>query len=132
MARPLTGRAFIDSLRDGRDVFFNGERIDDVAAHPAFRNSARSMARLYDALHDPAHQSALTCATDTGNGGYTHRYFRHARNADDLVAQQEAIASWARLTYGWMGRTPDYKASIMNTLDVNAGYYGAHADNARQ
>ncbi len=25
----------------------------DVTEHPAFRNSARSVARLYDALHDP-------------------------------------------------------------------------------
>ncbi|KAK48733.1 Pyoverdin chromophore biosynthetic protein pvcC [Caballeronia jiangsuensis] len=131
-ARPLTGRAFIDSLQDGREVFFDGERIDGIATHPAFRNSARSLARLYDALHDPAQQPGLTCATDTGNGGYTHCYFRHARNADDLVAQQQAIAAWARLTYGWMGRTPDYKASIMNTLNVNADYYGPFAGNARQ
>ena len=67
-ARPLTGRAFIDSLQDGREVFFDGERIDVIATHPAFRNSARSLARLYDALHDPAQQPGLTCATDTGNG----------------------------------------------------------------
>src|SRR5437660_8549492 len=30
-----------------------------------------------------------------------------------------------------MGRTPDYKASLMNTLGVNAEFYGKFADNAR-
>jgi 4-hydroxyphenylacetate 3-monooxygenase len=30
-----------------------------------------------------------------------------------------------------MGRSPDYKASIINTLAVNAAYYGPFADNAR-
>ncbi len=130
--RPLTGKDFRKSLKDGRTVFFNGERIDDVADHVAFRNSTRSLSRLYDALHDPAQQPVLTCPTDTGNGGYTHKYFRPAANRDDLIAQQQAIAAWSRLSYGWMGRTPDYKASIMNTLNVNAGYYGAFADNARR
>ena len=44
---------------------------------------------------------------------------------------QQAIAGWARLTYGWMGRTPDYKAAFSNTLGGFPEYYGAYADNAR-
>ena len=31
----------------------NGERIEDVTAHPAYQNSIRSVAQLYDAMHDP-------------------------------------------------------------------------------
>ncbi len=129
--RPFTGAEYIESLRDGREVYIDGERVADVTAHPAFRNSVRSLARLYDALHDPAAQEALTCPTDTGSGGFTHRYFRVARSREDLVAQQRAIAEWSRLTYGWMGRTPDYKASLMNTLGANAEYYGRFAANAQ-
>ena len=51
--RPYTGAEYIQSLRDGRAVYLDGERIGDVTVHPAYRNSVRSMARLYDALHDP-------------------------------------------------------------------------------
>jgi len=54
----------------------------NVTTHPAFRNPARMLARLYDALHDPASQATLTCPTDTGSGGYTHRYFRAPASAD--------------------------------------------------
>jgi 4-hydroxyphenylacetate 3-monooxygenase len=129
--RPFTGAEYLESLRQGREVYINGERVKDVTTHPAFRNSARSIARLYDALHDPATKDVLTTATDTGSGGYTHRYFKAARSRDDLRAQKEAITVWARKTYGWMGRTPDYKASLMNTLGVNAEFYGKFADNAR-
>ncbi len=129
--RPFTGAEYIASLRDGRHVYINGERVRDVTSHPAFRNSARSLARLYDALHDPQMKEVLTCPTDTGSEGYTHRYFRVARSRDELIAQQQAIAAWARLTYGWMGRTPDYKAALMNTLGANAEYYGQFAQNAR-
>ncbi|MBV9967251.1 MAG: Pyoverdin chromophore biosynthetic protein pvcC, partial [Alphaproteobacteria bacterium] len=45
-SRPFTGAEYIDSLKDGREVYINGERVRDVTIHPAFRNSVRSVARL--------------------------------------------------------------------------------------
>ncbi|HTC08806.1 MAG TPA: 4-hydroxyphenylacetate 3-hydroxylase N-terminal domain-containing protein [Acetobacteraceae bacterium] len=129
--RPFTGAEYIASLRDGRAVYINGDRVADVTTHPAFRNSVRSIARLYDALHDPKQQPVLTCPTDTGSGGYTHRFFRVPRSRDELRGAQQAIAAWSRLSYGWMGRTPDYKAAYTNTLGGNAEYYGPYAENAR-
>ena len=112
---PLTGKEYLESLQDGREIWIYGERVQDVTTHPAFRNVARMIARLYDALHDPKQQDVLTSPTDTGSGGFTHKFFRVARSREDLIAQRGAIAHWARMTYGWMGRTPDYKASLMNT-----------------
>src|SRR5262249_24701909 len=129
--RPFTGAEFLESLRDGREVYIYGERVKDVTVHPAFRNSAASVALLYDALHDKAYKDVLTAPTDTGSGGYTHKFFRAARSREDVIAQRDAIAAWARLSYGWMGRSPDYKASFLNTLGANAGFYGKFADNAR-
>jgi 4-hydroxyphenylacetate 3-monooxygenase len=129
--RPFTGEEFLESLRDGREIWIYGERVDDVTTHPAFRNTARTLARMYDALHDPKTRPVLTTDTDTGSGGYTHRFFRYARSREDLVAQRDAIAAWARMTYGWMGRSPDYKAALLNTLGANASFYGEWAANAR-
>jgi 4-hydroxyphenylacetate 3-monooxygenase len=43
---PLTGRQYLDSLDDGREVWIYGKRVKNVAEHPAFRNSARMIARL--------------------------------------------------------------------------------------
>lgn len=128
---PFTGANYLESLRDGRNVFIYGERVADVTEHPGFRNSTRSLARLYDALHAPETADDLTCPTDSAEGTFTHRSFRSASSTADLAGQQRAIAGWARLTYGWMGRTPDYKASIINTLGPNAAYYGPFAENAR-
>jgi len=129
--RPFTGAEYIESLRDGREVYIYGQRVKDVTTHPAFRNSVASMAQLYDALHDEKHKEVLTAPTDTGSGGYTHKYFKVARSREDVVAQRDAIADWARLTYGWSGRSPDYKAAFLNTLGANADFYGKFADNAR-
>ncbi|MGB7255880.1 MAG: 4-hydroxyphenylacetate 3-hydroxylase N-terminal domain-containing protein, partial [Xanthobacteraceae bacterium] len=63
--RPFTGAEFLESLRDGREIYIYGERVKDVTEHPAFRNSARSVALLYDALHDKATKDVLTAPTDT-------------------------------------------------------------------
>jgi two-component FAD-dependent monooxygenase len=131
-SRPLTGAEYLESLRDDREVFLYGERVKDVTTHPAFHNPARMVARLYDALHDPATKDVLTCPTDTGSGGYTHRFFTTPHSAEDLVADQKAIAAWSRMSYGWMGRTPDYKAAFLGTLGANADFYAPYQDNARR
>ena len=130
--RPMTGEEYLDSLRDGREIYLYGDRVGDVTTHPAFRNPVRMTARLYDALHDEKTRAVLTCPTDTGNGGYTMRYFRAARSAADLVGDRDAIAQWARITYGWMGRSPDYKAAFLGTLGANADFYDPYQDNARR
>ena len=130
--RPYTGAEYLESLRDGREIWIYGERVKDVTTHPAFRNTARMIARLYDALHDPARQATLTTPTDTGSGGVTHRFFRPSTSADDLVASRDAIAEWARISYGWLGRSPDYKAAFLATLGANPEFYAPYQENARR
>jgi 4-hydroxyphenylacetate 3-monooxygenase len=105
--------------------------VKDVTTHPAFRNAAVSVAQLYDALHDAKSKNVLTAPTDTGSGGYTHKFFKAAFSREDVIAQRDAIAAWARISYGWMGRSPDYKAAFLNTLGANAEFYGKFAANAR-
>ena len=86
VARPQTGAEYLESLRDGRDVYIYGERVKDVTTHPAFRNTARMVARLYDALHDPKRKDKLLLPTDTGNGGMTHAFFKAPKTLDDMLA----------------------------------------------
>jgi 4-hydroxyphenylacetate 3-monooxygenase len=130
--RPFTGAEYLESIRDGREIWIYGERVKDVTTHPAFRNTVRMIARLYDALHDPARKETLTIPTDTGNGGYTHRFYRATRNAEELVAARDAIAEWARVSYGWIGRSPDYKAAFLATLGANSDFYTPYDENARR
>ncbi|MFD5699455.1 4-hydroxyphenylacetate 3-hydroxylase family protein [Streptomyces lasiicapitis] len=125
----MTGDEYLESLRDGRAVHVDGERVKDVTRHPAFRNAARSIARLYDALHDPATADVLT-GLDPDTGIRTHHFFKPSRSPADLVRAREAITTWARMSYGFLGRTPEYKAAFMAGLGVSADYYGPFAANA--
>src|SRR6266480_4019624 len=129
--RPMTGAEYLESLRDGREIWLYGERVKDVTTHPGFRNTARMIARLYDALHDPKFKDVLTTETDTGSGGYTHPFFRAPKSAEEQVKARDAIAQWARLTYGWLGRSPDYKASFLGTLGANSAFYAPYEANAK-
>src|SRR5947199_10867450 len=81
--RPMTGSEYLESLRDGREIWLYGERVQDVAAHPGFRNTARMIARLYDGLHDPKCKDELTTETDTGSSEYAHQVYRSPKVADE-------------------------------------------------
>ena len=55
-----TGKEYRESIRDGREVHMNGERIRDVATHPAFKPVIDIRARVYDMAHEPKLQSLMT------------------------------------------------------------------------
>ncbi len=125
---PMTGAQYLESLRDGREIWLNGERVPDVTTHLAFRNGARSVARLYDALHDPAQQEVLL--GETPNGAVTHKSFILARTPQELLARSEAMRTWSRLHFGFMGRSPDYKAGLAVSLGAWPEYFEPFAQNA--
>jgi 4-hydroxyphenylacetate 3-monooxygenase len=127
---PLTGDEYLESLRDDREIWIDGERVGDVTAHPGFRTAARSIARLYDAMHDAQTRDVLTA--EDRQGIRTHRFFMPSYSSDDLLAAREAIAHWSRMSYGHMGRTPDYKASFMATLGADPEWYAPFGDSARR
>jgi 4-hydroxyphenylacetate 3-monooxygenase len=124
----FTGEDFLESLRDDRGVYIYGEKVEDVTEHPAFYNSARSIARLYDALHDPETRDTLTDVDKFGNR--THKFFKPSYSAQELLEAREAIVEWSKMSYGFMGRTPDYKASFMATLLANSDFYEPFQENA--
>src|SRR5699024_11758226 len=96
----LNGQEYLESLRDGRVVYLNGEKIKDVTEHPAYRNAARSYARVYDALHDKEKGKILT--TKTKYGDTTHKFFKTTTYSEDLLGSRDAIAEWSKLSYGIM------------------------------
>ena len=91
---PQTGSEYLASLADDRTVFIYGERVKDVTRHPAFRNTARMVARLYDALHDPKRKGKLLLPTDTGNGGMTHAFFKAPKTPAEMLAGRAVVVSF--------------------------------------
>ena len=108
-----TGAEHLESLRDGRRVYIGGAPVDDVTAHPAFRNGARSFAMLYDRKRDPENIDAMSFEED---GERYSSWFLMPRTRDDLRKRMDThrrIASW---THGLLGRSPDHVASFVTGL----------------
>lgn len=47
-----TGAEYIESIRDGREVYIAGERVKDVPTHPMFKPLVDIRARFYDMQHE--------------------------------------------------------------------------------
>ena len=54
-----TGEEYRAGLRDGREIWIDGERVPDVASHPAFKPIVEAKARMYDMAHQPAHAATM-------------------------------------------------------------------------
>jgi 4-hydroxybutyryl-CoA dehydratase / vinylacetyl-CoA-Delta-isomerase len=79
-----------ESLRDGRRVYYRGEPVQDVPAHPVFAHAVEHAALDYRMAHDPAYRG-LAVTTE----GYS-RYFHVPRSADDLLARSALIEAATR------------------------------------
>src|SRR6266404_2880912 len=105
-----TGSDYLRSLNDGRQVFIDGERVKDVTAHVAFREAARSLARLYDIAAAPQMRELMTFISPK-TGEPVLRAYQIPRSHADLRARRLFSETWAEATFGLMGRTPDHKQS---------------------
>src|SRR6267154_678441 len=106
-----TGSEYLRSLNDGRTVFVEGERVKDVSKHKAFREAARSVARLYDIAAEPANRELMTF-TSPKTGAPVLRAFQIPKSHADLRQRRLFSEKWAEATFGLMGRTPDHVAGF--------------------
>src|SRR5262245_50292625 len=90
-----TGAEYLRSLNDGRQVFVDGERVADVTKHPAFREAARSVARLYDIAAAPEMRDRMTFPSPK-TGRPVLRAFQIPRDHADLRARRLFSETWAR------------------------------------
>ncbi len=59
-----TGDEYRESIRDGRVVFMNGEKVPDVTTHPMFKPLVDIRARIYDMQHEAATAPVMTYHDD--------------------------------------------------------------------
>src|SRR5271166_1820856 len=59
-----TGEEYRAGLRDGREVWIDGERVQDVTAHPAFKPVVDLKARMYDMAHETAWAELMSYRDD--------------------------------------------------------------------
>ena len=82
-----TAQQYVDSLRDDRTVWFRGERVDDVTAHPVIARAIRHASVDFELAEDPSVRPlAVVDAADPYS-----RYFLEPRSSDDLADRARLI-----------------------------------------
>ena len=103
-----TGQEYINGLKEHpREVWIDGERVDDVTTHPALRNGVKSVAALYDMQHDPELREEMTYASPT-TGDPVGLSFMIPQTVEDLERRRNMMTRWAWASCGMMGRSPDF------------------------
>lgn len=101
-----TGRQYLQSLRDGRNVHLDGRKVRDVTADPRLGMAAQTLARLYDLQHDDSLRAVLTTAGPDGEPMPVA--CAQPRSIDELVHRRVAMKVYSDATCGLFGRTPDF------------------------
>ncbi len=106
-----SGQQHLSSLNDGRELFIDGKGVDDVTTHPAFRNVAASVAKMFDFANAPANQDLMTF--ETPEGGRANRIWELPGTYEALKKRRAGLEAWTNLHGGFMGRAPDHVASCI-------------------
>jgi len=119
-----TGADYLRALDDGRQIFFEGERVGKVLAHPAFRQAGHSIARLFDIAAAPELRERMTF-TSPKTGGPVWRAWQIPRSHADLKARRLFCETWAESSFGLMGRTPDHVAGFFTGFAATPRLFAA-------
>ena len=83
-----TPKEYVESLRDGRVTFWDGERIDDITTHPRFKVPIAMTAKDYE-YSSPEYGKSRQYRTE--EGGSAHRIYQIPRNEKDLADRVEMM-----------------------------------------
>lgn len=101
-----TGADYIEGLRDGREVYLDGRRIEDVTAEPGLDTVVQSVAGMYDLAHTDEFRDVLTFEneeTERLNGNWIQ-----PRDEAELVQRRRVTETVSRFVGGLYGRAPEY------------------------
>ncbi|MEE8302964.1 MAG: 4-hydroxyphenylacetate 3-hydroxylase N-terminal domain-containing protein, partial [Candidatus Tectomicrobia bacterium] len=111
----MTGARYIDSLKDDRDVWLDGQKVHDVTTHPAFTGMVHELARIYDLQHTETYRDQMTF-TSPETGNRCSLSWLLPRCMDDLKRKRRNSELWNEQCWGQLGRGPDILAPYMITL----------------
>lgn len=127
-----SGADYTQALRDGREVWHAGRRIEDVTMHPGFSGTVRTLASLYDMQRSSEHADIMTA---DWNGERISYSYLPPVTPEQLAQKRRNIEFWAQQTFGQMGRYPDFCAELVvglfNWAETIAKHDERWAENAR-
>ena len=94
-----TPEQYIESLKDDRVVWIEGEKVEDVTKHPHLRTCAETCAMDYVLCQDPRYKDLLIERDDKGEP--YHYSFKPTQSSQDILRRRQAIQLGARTCFGF-------------------------------
>ena len=104
------------------NLWYRGEQVKDVTAHPALRGGVHTLAALYDLQWQHADVTLFDSPT---TGRKVARSFLIPRTQAELRSITAAMRVWQDHTHGMMGRSPDYISRAMTGFAAAADFLAA-------
>jgi 4-hydroxybutyryl-CoA dehydratase / vinylacetyl-CoA-Delta-isomerase len=109
------------ALRDGREVYMWGERVEDVTTHPALRWAVDTAALDYEMAEDPKLRELAVVEDPDAPGQLMSRYFKIPRTSDDLLKRHELILAATRLGRATIPFIKDIGTDLIHALLIVTG-----------
>jgi 4-hydroxyphenylacetate 3-monooxygenase len=108
-----TGQQYLESIRDAREVYINGERIKDVTRNPMLKPLIDIRARIYDMQHEKATRDILAYRAD---GEYNAVANKLPRTQEDWWDKRRATDTVLEAIGGVVTRVGDETVGEMWSL----------------
>ncbi|WP_058308504.1 4-hydroxyphenylacetate 3-monooxygenase, oxygenase component [Gracilibacillus massiliensis] len=113
----ITGNVYTHRLQNLKiELWHNGQRIDDIINHSAFKGVIKSQAALYDLQHK---KDFMTYRSPVTGHPIGVSYLQPVTK-EDLIQRRKMVQEWAKLSGGMLGRSPDYMNTILMTFASSA------------
>ncbi|HXV44045.1 MAG TPA: 4-hydroxyphenylacetate 3-hydroxylase N-terminal domain-containing protein [Anaerolineae bacterium] len=119
----------LESLRDGREVYFDGQRVEDVTTHPILSVAMAHAAIDYQLAQEPEHRDLATYVDPETNEIYS-RYFKLPQATDDLLKRRELIAAGTRAGKGVVPLIKEIGTDALFALHIVADHMDKHIGTA--
>ncbi|WP_171731144.1 MULTISPECIES: 4-hydroxyphenylacetate 3-hydroxylase N-terminal domain-containing protein [Vibrio] len=124
----VSAEDYLNSLNDGREIYLQGERINNIAEHAKLKESACFFANLFQMIHG-----------DPGNFIYEPSlersiclHYYKPRTREELQLKTDYFKKVACYGGGFLARTPDFLASLITSWDAAAEQFGSAEQNVKE
>ena len=126
-----TAETFKESLRDGREVWVDGQKVADVTTHPAFKDTIDELARIYQLQHTDEYRDQMTFVSPDSGVRCSLSYLL-PRSHEDLRRKRRNSEIWNEQAWGQFGRGPDllpqFVLGLYNNREALSAVKNPHCD----
>jgi 4-hydroxybutyryl-CoA dehydratase/vinylacetyl-CoA-Delta-isomerase len=110
---------FLSSLKDGREVYYRGKLVEDVASHPVLQIGVQTALVDYEITEN---EEYMDFAVAIENGEEINRFLYAPRTKEDLLKRMQLIETGSRLCRGFPPFAKEGGSDALNAARVASKY----------